>query len=419
MAEKILMLALSPTMETGTITKWSKKEGEKISDGDLLCEVETDKAAMDYESQNSGFLLKILTPEGTRVKVGEPVAIIGDEGEDFSALLKAPSQKSAPSPDVKAQQHFAEPEKKQTPVTTQEKRVISSEPNQKKLPGGVRASPLARETAKKLGVDLSSVEGSGPEGRIIKEDVEQRAKAAAEFKNIYEETKETGVAGKEIPLTHIRKIIASRMSKSMASAPHFYLSVPVRMDSIISARNSLNSKREKRVSLNAFLIKFASEALARHPEINSSWQETSVMRFSSVNIGLAVALRDGLITPIIKNCETKGIIKIDEELTILIQKAKSGRLAPEEYSGATFTISNLGAWGVRQFTAIINPPASAILAVGEIFKEPVVNESGNIAVQSSMMLTLSSDHRVIDGAEAAQFVSDLRKIMEDPVSALF
>jgi len=393
MAEKILMIALSPTMEAGVITRWNKKAGDKISTGDLLCEVETDKASMDYESQSDGTILKILVSNGARVKVGEPIAIIGDEGEDFSA-------------DSKDTTH----------VSTEKK---ASSIHNENLPGGVKASPLARETARKLGVDLSSIEGSGPRGRIVKEDVEQNAAAINAKK-----TTETGTAASIVKtfttekLSEKRKVTAQRMSQSMAGIPHYYLSVPVCMDSVIRTRNSLNKKHDKKISLNAFLIKFAAEALRRNPQINASWQGDSIKLFSNIDIGLAVALSDGLITPVVKNCETKGILQIDEELKTLIEKAKSGKLAPEEYNGATFTISNLGAWGIRSFTAIINPPASAILAVGEIFKEPVVNEDDKITIASRMIFTLSSDHRVIDGAMAAEFAADLRGIIEDPAQAL-
>jgi len=412
MAEKILMIALSPTMEAGVIARWNKKVGDKISTGDLLCEVETDKAAMDYESQGDGTLLKILVPDGARVKVGEPIAIMGGDGEDFSGLLNSLTKKSS---SVSEKKSVADNEDI-TRLPIKEKPSAANE----KLPGGLKASPLARETARKLGMDLSSIEGSGPGGRIVKEDVERSA-AAVNAK----ETTETGTATFTVKtfttkkLSEKRRVTAQRMSQSMAGIPHYYLSVPVCMDSVINTRNSLNKKRGKKISLNAFLIKFAAEALRRNPQINASWQEESIKLFSNIDIGLAVALSDGLITPIVRNCEAKGILQIDDELKALIEKAKSDRLTPEEYSGATFTISNLGAWGVRSFTAIINPPASAILAVGEIFKEPVVDENEKIAVVSRMMFTLSSDHRVIDGAAAAAFAADLRGIIENPAEALF
>jgi pyruvate dehydrogenase E2 component (dihydrolipoamide acetyltransferase) len=416
MAEKVLMIALSPTMEAGVITRWNKKAGDKISTGDLLCEVETDKATMDYESQNDGTLLKIVAPNGAQVKVGEPIAVMGDEGEDFSGLLSSPAKKSGAAISGKA----SPPESKDMTRVSMEEKTAQSPVNIENLPGGVKASPLARETARKLGVDLRSVEGSGPGGRIVKKDVERNITAVSS-----KEIAETGIATPAAKtfttkqLSEKRRVIAQRMSQSMANIPHFYLSVPVCMDSVIHTRNSLNKKRDKKISLNAFLIKFAAEAVRRNPQINASWQGDSIKLFSSIDIGLAVALPGGLITPVVKNCEAKGILQIDEELKILIEKAKSGRLTPEEYSGATFTISNLGVWGVRSFTAIINPPASAILAVGEIFKEPVVDEDEKIAIMSRMIFTLSSDHRVIDGAEAAAFAADLRGIMEDPATALF
>ncbi|MFP4015217.1 MAG: dihydrolipoamide acetyltransferase family protein [Chitinispirillaceae bacterium] len=419
MAEKIVMLALSPTMELGTIARWVKKEGDEFRSGDVLCEVETDKATMDYESVNEGTLLKIVAGEGSRVKVGDTIAIAGAPGEDFSGLVQEPVKK----PSEAEKKEALKEREKESPVRGKEEKApegkkepSGAEPARGRPPEGVKASPLARETAKREGIDIRSVEGSGPGGRIIREDVEEYVRHRAEAGPA---AAVPGIREEIVPLTERRRVIAQRLSESKYSSPHFYLTVVVKADTLLVARKELNSHREKSVSLNSFMIKFVSEALKRHPQINASWQEDSIKRFGTVDIGLAVALKEGLVTPVVRNCSTKGILQIDGELRALVQKARDGKLSMEEYTNATFTISNLGAWGVRQFTAIINPPASAILAVGEVFREPVVDESGNIDVQSSMNLTLSCDHRVIDGATAAEFARDLKGMFENPMSVLY
>ncbi len=412
MAEKIVMLALSPTMEAGTIAKWIKKEGDSISSGDVLCEVETDKATMDYESVNEGTLLKVLAGEGARVKVGETIGIAGAPGEDISALVSEPEAKkptAAEKGEAKKRAEMESPVRSKPEAAPQAQVTVAEGVG--RPPEGVKASPLARELARKLGVDIRSIEGTGPGGRVIKDDVEH-----------YSEQKQvvpSAEGGETVPLSERRRVIAQRMTESMSSIPHFYLSVSVNMDSLIQARKELNSRKDKKVSFNAFLIKFAAEALKRHPAVNSSWQGDSIKRLVHADIGLAVAVKEGLITPVVRDCGNKGIVQIDDELSALIEKAKNGKLKMEEYTNASFTISNLGAWGVRQFTAIINPPASAILAVGEIFKEPVVSKDGNIVVQSSMIFTVSCDHRVIDGAQAAEFARELKNMLEDPINALY
>ncbi|MFP4165098.1 MAG: dihydrolipoamide acetyltransferase family protein [Chitinispirillaceae bacterium] len=417
MAEKIVMLALSPTMEVGTIAKWVKKEGDTVSSGDVLCEVETDKATMDYESVNEGTLLKIVAKEGARVKVGETIGIAGQPGEDFSGLIEEPG---TGEPIAAEKKEALKVREKESPVRAKEQKVPGEEQKAEavgegKPPEGVKASPLAREIAKKQGMDIRTVEGSGPRGRIVREDVERHISRKQKV-----EARAVPELGEEIvPLTERRRVIAQRLSDSKYSAPHFYLTVSVKADTLLAARRELNKYQEKKVSLNSFLMKFASEALKRHPQINASWQGDSIKRFGRIDMGLAVALDEGLVTPVVRDCGSKGILQVDKELRSLVKKAREGRLTIEEYSNATFTISNLGAWGVRQFTAIINPPASAIMAVGEVFREPVVDYEGNIDVQSSMNVTLSCDHRVIDGAAAAQFARDLKGIFENPVTVMY
>lgn len=450
MAEKVLMPALSPTMETGTILKWVKSEGEMVQSGDILCQVETDKATMEYEALNEGILLKIVVPEGGEVEVGKTIAIVGEKGEEISALLE----------DI---------DKENTSVAVSGKNIGEEvrvgEVSYEKPPGGVKASPVARRIAKEHKLDLEVVEGSGPGGRIVKRDVELFIKTQPENKYIGAPKKaESGLemlttttlpeglkkvrvepekqdvraekSGKgmttgleigwasppvlnRIPVSGIRRVIAKRLSQSKFTAPHYYLTTVAQMDSLFESRKVINAGlKDEKLSLNAFLIRFVAEALKRHPIVNAGWEGDSIVQFGSADIGIAVALPDGLIAPVVRDCWNKGILQIDRELRTLVEKAFSKKLKPEEYAGASFTISNLGSYGIREFTAIINPPGSAILAVGEARKQPVVGEDDRIVVKTNMSLTLSCDHRVIDGAAGALFLKDLQGMIENPVKAL-
>jgi pyruvate dehydrogenase E2 component (dihydrolipoamide acetyltransferase) len=419
MPEKILMMALSPTMETGTLARWRKKEGDTVASGDVLCEVETDKATMDYESSTEGTLLKILLPEGGQAKVGDPIAIVGKPGEDISSMIAegAASASKVPAAKPGVSRAAAAPGLALAGAAT---------PATSAAPGGrVRSSPLARKIAQTKGVDLRSVRGSGPEGRIVKRDVEGLApgagtsavgsRAAAAFPGA--PLLQPGPGDEVIPVSRMRQVIARRLSESMFTAPHYYLTVAVAMDELLAARTRLNAGREKKISVNAFLMAIASRALARHPRVNSSWNGETLLQHSSADIGLAVALPDGLITPVVRDCGRKGIAAIDTELAELVEKARAGKLAPTEYAGATFTISNLGAAGIDEFTAIINPPGSAILAVGAVRKEPVV-ENDAVVIRQRMRVTLSCDHRIIDGATGAAFLRELADMLESPLLAL-
>lgn len=413
MAEKLLMLALSPTMESGILAKWIKKEGEVFKSGDVLCEIETDKATMEYEAPGDGVLLKILLQEGENASVGDPIAITGKAGEDISAFLPetapAASENKGPS---------------------------------------TRSSPLARKLAQNSGISLETITGSGPKGRIVKRDVEENAMPAApslnaasanitstnvqsvntasanaDFASIPGKAQIAGVMPARqdeiLPVSGKRKIIAQRLSESMFSAPHYYLKLTVAMDGVLQARKQYAAATGEKISINAFLMKFAAEALKKHPVINSTWNGSTITRHGSIDIGLAVALKDGLITPVVRDCGSKGMLQIERELKELIQKAQNEALKPEEYTGATFTISSLGSFGIEEFTAIINPPGSAILAVGEIIKEQVVNGDDSISIKSNMKLTLSCDHRVIDGAVGATFMAELKNMIQEPVRALY
>jgi len=413
MPEKVLMIALSPTMETGTLARWRKKEGDTVASGDVLCEVETDKATMDYESSAEGTLLKILLPEGGQAKVGDTIAIVGKPGDDISGLLSeagaAPAPKAAASKPATAAARPAA-------ASPAPARVAPAAPARAPASGRIKASPLARKLAQERGIDLRSVRGSGPGGRVVRRDLDgmagggPAARAAAPVL-------QPGPGDQVIPVSRMRQVIAKRLSDSMYTAPHYYLTVAVGMDELLAARARLNSSREKKISVNAFLMAIAARALSRNPRVNSTWNGETILQHPTADIGLAVALPDGLITPLVRDCGHKGIAAIDAELAELVEKARAGKLAPQEYTGATFTISNLGASGIDEFTAIINPPGSAILAVGAVRKEPVV-ENDAVVIRQRMRVTLSCDHRIVDGAVGAAFLRELADMLENPLLAL-
>jgi len=413
MPEKILMMALSPTMETGTLVRWRKKEGEAVSSGDVLCEVETDKATMDYESTSEGTLLKIVVPAGGQAKIGDTIAIMGKPGEDFSALL-AEAKPAAAKPAPAAASSAATVVGGAVATRTAPAALAPS------AAGRIKSSPLARRIAMQKGIDLRTLRGSGPEGRIVKRDLDSAPAGLspgalpAPAGPIYT----PGPGDEVVPLSSMRRTIARRLSQSMFSAPHYYLTVAIAMDELLATRARLNAGREKKASMNAFLMAIAGRALLHHPKVNSSWNGDSIIRHTAADIGLAVAQPDGLITPVVRDCGRKGILGIDAELADLVERARAGKLQPSEYDGATFTISSLGSSGIDEFTAVINPPGSAILAVGAIRKEPVVGDDDTIAVRQRMRVTLSCDHRVIDGAVGAAFLRELADMLENPMLAL-
>lgn len=462
MAEKLLMLALSPTMETGQIVKWLKKEGDSIQSGDLICEVETDKAVMDYESPLDGVLLKISVPEGASVSVGETIGYVGEQGESIGE--EEPAEKPSPQQDSIKIQEVEPPPVSKTPIKEiTQKETPSSKPSETLKEAGsavdihtkqeedggdrVKSSPLARKIAQESQIDLELIKGSGPDGRVIKRDVlkymdsGKPADSGADSGKKLLQIKEPAFAQKDTPLNDMdtqkagsyagsnndkivplsgkRKIIARRLSDSMFSAPHYYLTLSVVMDSMIKARNSLIKTTGEKISFNSYFIKFAAMALSKHPVINSQWNEDSIIMHGNIDVGLAVALPDGLIVPVLRNCDGKGIRQIDHEMKQLVDKARQGALKPEEYKGATFTISNLGAYGIEEFTAVINPPASAILAIGAVTEKLRVGSGDKIEVKKIIKMTLSCDHRVIDGAIGAAFLRDLADMMENPVKALY
>lgn len=442
MAELVPMIALSPTMSDGVIAQWFAREGQDVRRGDALCEVETDKATMAYESPSSGTLLKILVPGGGAAGVGQAIAVMGKPGEDWSPLLEAKGGKPGPTADPAS----AEPSPKNTaafpalgptppalPGTASGGDVPgaspeSPDPRAAPRPGRIPSSPLARRMAAERGVDLSAVSGSGPRGRIVAADVLVAANAAqgsrsptpGEAPSASVATGARPAAGlrsDRVGLSRMRAVIADRLGRSWSEAPHYFVRVAVDMERLLDLRSALNAGRKRPYSLNAFFAKLAASALTRHPMINASWEGDAIRYLPDADIGLAVALDAGLVTPVLRACQDRGIEDLDRELAELVARARAGALKPEEYSGASFTISNLGSFGVEEFTAIVNPPGSAILALGAVAKEAAVRDDG-IAIRRVMRATLSCDHRVIDGAQAAAFLADFKAMLEEPGLAL-
>lgn len=407
MAQAVTMPRLSDTMEEGNIVGWLKKVGDKVSPGDALAEVETDKATMELESFFEGTLLHIAVPAGP-VAIGALLGVIGKEGEDFSGILAG---NSAPKAETKA----AAPEAKSDSETIQvtPTQVTATEDNH----GRIKASPLAKAIASQKGIDLSKVEGSGDGGRIIKQDVENYQGQPAAQASANAPVRPAGQAYKDIPLSQVRKTIARRLSESKFGAPHFYLTIEVDMENAMAAREALNKKGDVKISYNDLVVKAAALALARHPQVNSSWMNDFIRENYVVNIGVAVAVPEGLLVPVVKDANYKSLSELNQEIKSLAGKAKEKKLSLDEMQGNTFTISNLGMFDIDNFTAIINPPDACILAVGSIVSKPVV-KNGGVVPGNTMKLTLSCDHRVVDGAVGAQFLQTLKSYLEQPLNML-
>ncbi|MBN1845242.1 MAG: 2-oxo acid dehydrogenase subunit E2 [Sedimentisphaerales bacterium] len=443
MAERLLMLALSPTMEEGMIVKWHKKEGEIITSGDVLCDVETDKAVMEYQATGEGILRKILRPEGSKAAVGDPIGILGDEAEDISSLLEekpAAAKEPPPSKEEPAAQKEPSPSETQPPPAKAEEAASVSDAPTPAPPEShqakPRSSPVARRLAAKHELDLSAIPGSGPKGRIVEKDVIQAIEsrrqtppstpaapsaAAPAAGGAVTGPAARPASGEEeiIEVSPKRALIAERLSQSKFQAPHYYLKVAVDVEGLLAGRQRHNASAPEKLSFNAYLLKFVAEALRRHPLVNATWKGDTIVKHGRIDIALAVSQPDGLITPVVRNCQHKGILQIDRELKELVEKARRGALQPEEYSDSTFTITNLGSYGIEEFTAIINPPNCAILAVGQVLKQPAVNAEGLLCVKSQMKLTLSCDHRLVDGVTGAAFLADLKRMLEFPVEMLY
>ncbi|XP_071316227.1 dihydrolipoyllysine-residue acetyltransferase component of pyruvate dehydrogenase complex, mitochondrial isoform X1 [Trachinotus anak] len=424
---KITLPALSPTMTMGTVQRWEKKVGEKLSEGDLLAEIETDKATIGFEVQEEGYLAKIMVAEGTRdVPLGTPLCIIVEKESDIAAFkdyvetgvaeVSSPPPPPAPAPAA-------------APAAAAPIAAPAAAAPAAPRKGRVFASPLARKLASEKGIDLAQVSGSGPDGRVTRKDIEsfvppKAAPAVAAAPTPAAPAPAAAPAGTftDIPISNIRKVIAQRLMQSKQTIPHYYLSVDVNMDQVIELRKELNAEvkaQNIKLSVNDFIIKASALACLKVPECNSSWMDTVIRQNHVVDVSVAVSTASGLITPIVFNAHTKGLAGISSDVSALAAKARDGKLQPHEFQGGTFTISNLGMFGIKNFSAIINPPQACILAVGGSEKRlmPADNEKG-FDVASMMAVTLSCDHRVVDGAVGAQWLAEFRKFLEKPVTML-
>ena len=414
MSVNILMPALSPTMEEGTLSKWLVKEGDTVTSGDLIAEIETDKATMEVESIDDGTIGKILVREGQEaVKVNEPIAILLLDGEnlsDIKRLKKVPAIESLQETEnieSKEKLNFSSNKTSKIDLDTN----INIE-NFKKNETRIFVSPLAKRIAKQRDIDLSLINGSGPNGRILKTDIEN----FNNNKNLLKNKITTNNSNSElIKNSSMRKTIAERLVQSKNEAPHFYLSLDCNIDQLLKIRTMINLKSNDKykISVNDMIIKAASSSLIKVPKANASWENENTRYFNNTDISVAVAIDGGLITPIIKDVQSKGLLEISEDMKLLANKAKDGKLLPEEYVGGSFSISNLGMYGIKEFSAVINPPQGAILAVGSGEKRPIVLND-QLTIASIMTVTLSCDHRVVDGAVGAQFLSVFKDFIENP-----
>ena len=452
MAEKFLMPKLSPTMEEGQISRWVKNEGDAYEANETLAEVDTDKATMEMTALQGGTLLKILKQAGETAALGEAIAITGNKGEDISALLsevgsnggaskkegekgrEGEAEKPAPPTTVEKPEEL---ELKKTSAPTDAPKAAESETDtSKSVPpasaggstqgnGRLIVSPIAARMAADNGIDLRNVSGSGPNGRIIKRDIEQALESgvqtpkAKDHKPFTPSTIVGASAFNDEPTSKIRQVIASRLAESIGPIPTFYLTVEIEMDNTLAVRKQVNANLDddEKISVNDIIVKAAAMSLLKHPWVNASYQDKNVRFYEQADIGVAVAIDEGLITPVIRGANLKGLAEISAEIKDLAGKAKSKKLQPEEYTGATFSISNLGMMGIKEFTAIINPPEAAIIAVGGANPTAVVRD-GEITIRNMMSVTMSCDHRVVDGATGAKFLQTFKQMLESPAMML-
>ncbi|MEM7433754.1 MAG: pyruvate dehydrogenase complex dihydrolipoamide acetyltransferase [Myxococcota bacterium] len=418
MAKIIGLPKLSPTMEEGTLVSWAKKEGDSVDVDDLLAEVETDKATMEFRSFDKGVLLKILVEEGVTLEAEVPVAIIGKAGEDISALIAeveagaqaAPAPEETPAPEAASPAAPGPSEAAAPAPAAQPSEPVSSSDR-------VISSPLVRRLARERSIDLRSVEGTGPHGRIIKRDLDSYtprpagSAVAAPGERPAPEVRQA---------SSMRRTIARRLTESKQTIPHYYLTIDTDIEPLSAARRAMNAALEaegKKVSLNDLIIKAVAVALRRVPEVNASWMDKEIHYHRVVDISVAVAVEDGLMTPVVRDADRKGVVEISEEVRDLASRARDRKLSVDEMTNGTFSISNLGMFGIEEFTAVINPPESAILAVGTIRQEPVVRD-GEIVPGTRMRFTMSCDHRVVDGALGARYLAALKSIIEAPLNML-
>lgn len=428
MAKQVVMPKLSPTMEEGQLSRWLKKEGDKVSMGEPLAEIDTDKATMEMQALSNGVLRKILVNEGESAPLGQPIAIIGEPDEDISSLLTAGNGKSAQTsaaPEAKEPETPAKEPETPSPAASSE-----SQPTQQpsRDDGRQLISPIAARMAAESGVDLKSLQGSGPGGRIVKRDVEAamtKKPASASTTPALRAVGLTRPAERDVvygpsgyrdePLSEMRRTIARRLVTSLGPVPHFFLTSQIDMDRAADMRRAINELNpDLKLSINDIIIKVAAAALIQHPQVNASFQDKTVRFYEHADIGVAVATENGLITPVVRAADLKSLLEIAAEVRELAERARARKLKLEEFTGATFSISNLGMFGIDEFTAVINPPEGAILAVGAMAPSPVVKEN-EVVIRQTMRVTMSCDHRVIDGAIGAQFLRTFKQIMENPL----
>ena len=417
MAEVINMPRLSDTMEEGTLAKWFKKVGDSVKEGEILAEIETDKATMEFESFYDGVLLHIGIDEGSTAAVDSIIAIIGTEGEDITDLVKTDKPeikaevKEEPKVEVKEEPKVEVKEEPKVQVKEESKPYFTSNDSLDR----VLISPLARKLANEKGIDISSIKGSGDNGRIIKRDIDSYK--PSNYSQFLSPKPHLTESSDEIQNSTMRKAIAKRLSDSKFSAPHYYLNIELEMDNIISFREQFINTQNVKISFNDIIAKAVSLSLAKHPKVNSRWYDDKTVFYNHVHLGVAVAVEDGLIVPVVKFANSKDLPEINAEIKDFAMRAKNKKLTPAEIEGSTFTISNLGMFGIESFTSIINQPNSAILSIGAIVQKPIV-KSGEIIVGNTMKLTLACDHRTVDGATGSMFLKTLKEFIENPVSIL-
>mgnify|MGYP000734178748 CR=1 FL=1 len=410
MAEVIRMPKMSDTMTEGVIVAWNYKVGDEIKPSDMIADVETDKATMELENYEKGVLLYIGANEGDAVPIDGLVAIVGKPGEDYQALLDAESNKSsAPAP--------TEEKKEETPQPIVEVAapVVATPSNSNT--GRIKASPLAKKLAADKGIDLSTVNGTGENGRIIKSDIENFSGATSSNSSSIS-TVVTGTESfEDIPVSQMRKTIASRLSESKFTAPHFYLTMEINMDNVVESRNQINQYSDVKISMNDIILKAAATSLRKHPKVNSSWLGDKIRINHHIHMGVAMAVDEGLLVPVVRFADSKSLSQISTEVKDYSAKAKEKKLQPQDWAGNTFTISNLGMFGIEEFTAIVNPPDACIMAIGGV-KDTVGVVDGEIKPIKTMKVTLSCDHRVVDGVVGSKFLQTFKELMEEPVKIL-
>ena len=411
-------------MTEGTLVSWKKKVGDEVTAGEILAEIETDKATMEWEASDDGVLKEIYVEEGGKVNVGDRIAFIGGEGEEAEEKEEPKEETEKPTPAQAKETETAPPQqkapgKKAPEKTKAPKAVAAPEPEEKSESTRVKASPLARKIAAEKGIDLTSLSGSGPGGRIVEKDLESAAAAPAAAKKAKALAPEIAAGeSARINLTGMRKIIAERLAESLGPVPHFYLNIEINADALMRVRAELKSGSEEddatKITVNDFILKGAVVAALREPKVNAAFDGDAIIHYGDINLAVAVAIDEGLVTPVIRGAQNKSLREISATVKDLAHRARNKRMKPEEFQGGTLTVSNLGSYGIDYFSAIINPPQAIILSIGAIVRQPVVNEAGAIVPGYRMKIGMSCDHRVVDGAIGANYLKALRHLLENP-----